>query len=89
MKPCPACGPLHDLDCVTCTRCGWVEELPKHSPAVQVRAALERLTRAIDEEYERAGSPSLRGTGAAYCRLGLKRARGLIGDELARLREGT
>ena len=35
MKPCPACGPLHDLDCVTCTRCGHTEALPERSPAVQ------------------------------------------------------
>jgi len=46
MKPCPTCGPLHDLDAVTCTRCGHTEALPDRSPAVQ--AAMEAARRAMD-----------------------------------------
>jgi len=46
MKPCPTCGPLHDLDCVTCTRCGHTEALPERSPAVQ--AAMNWLRACLD-----------------------------------------
>ena len=47
MRTCPTCGPLHDLDAVTCTRCGHTEALPAHSPAVQ--AAMDDLQAVLDE----------------------------------------
>ena len=54
MKPCPACGPLHDLDCVTCTRCGHTEALPERSPAVQAAMDEVRLSLA---EYSHVSTP--------------------------------
>ena len=47
MKPCPVCGPLHDLDAVTCTRCGHTEALPERSPAVRAAMAALRGERLI------------------------------------------
>ena len=57
MKPCPTCGPLHDLDCVTCTRCGHTEALPERSPAVQ--AAMDSLRGYIKLEAYRDAAPEL------------------------------
>lgn len=48
-KPCPACGPRHDLDAVTCTRCGHTEPLPEAlDPTVAVVDALERLREDVE-----------------------------------------